>query len=81
MRFDKGDCLEHVPEQLLPNGSENWVPACDSHQLTICMSHLRQCKQRVHRHLIWWELGLYGDMDRSCQVTGFGLVGRGGEHG
>jgi len=53
---------------LLPDGSESWVPACESSDLVACMSHLRRCKQRAHRHLIWWELGLYGDMDRSCQA-------------
>ncbi len=53
---------------LLPDGSENWVPTCNSNDLTICMAHLRQCKQRAHRHLIWWEMGLYGDMDQSCRA-------------
>jgi len=52
----------------LPDGSENWIPACDSDDLLTCMAHLRQCKQRAHRHLIWWEMGLYGDMDQSCKA-------------
>ena len=52
----------------LPDGSHNWVPACDSSDLMACMSHLRQCKKRAHRHLIWWEMGLYGDMDASCRA-------------
>jgi len=55
-------------EALLPDGSENWVPACDSSDLMTCMVHLRRCKNRGHRYLIWWELGLYGDMDQSCQA-------------
>jgi len=59
-----------VDKALLPDGSENWVPACESSELMICISHLRQCKQRAHRHLIWWELGLYGDMDISCRAIG-----------
>jgi len=53
---------------LLPDGSERWVPPCDSNDLLTCMSHLRQCKQRALRHLIWWELGLYGDMDISFRA-------------
>jgi len=51
---------------LLPDDSETWVPACSATDLMSCMSHLRRCKQRAHRHLIWWELGLHGDMDQSC---------------
>jgi len=53
---------------LLPDGSNNWVGVCDSSDLMTCMSHLRHCKQRGHRHLIWWEMGLFGDMDASCQA-------------
>ncbi len=52
----------------MPDGSHNWVPACDSNDLMSCMSHLRQCKNRAHRHLIWWEIGLNGDIDISCRA-------------
>jgi len=52
---------------VLPDASEVWVPACDSSDLVTCMSHLRRCKHRGHRHLIWWEIGLGGDMDVSYQ--------------
>ncbi|TLS76542.1 bifunctional [glutamate--ammonia ligase]-adenylyl-L-tyrosine phosphorylase/[glutamate--ammonia-ligase] adenylyltransferase [Mariprofundus erugo] len=52
----------------LPDASASWIPDCDSSDLVTCMRHLRQCKHRGHRHLIWWELGLHGDMDRSCQA-------------
>ncbi len=55
-------------EALLPDGGECWVTPCDSRDLPTCMAHLRQCKTRALRHLIWWELGLYGDMDRSCRA-------------
>ncbi|MFQ5518524.1 MAG: bifunctional [glutamate--ammonia ligase]-adenylyl-L-tyrosine phosphorylase/[glutamate--ammonia-ligase] adenylyltransferase [Mariprofundus sp.] len=53
---------------LLPDGSDYWVPDCDNADLVRCLSHLRQCKHRAHRHLIWWEMGLLGDMDASCQA-------------
>ncbi len=56
-----------VERALLPDESEAWVPASDSSDLVVCMSHLRACKQRGHRHLIWWELGLVGDMELSCR--------------
>jgi len=52
----------------LPDDSKIWVPECEGADLASCMRHLRQCKQRAYRHLIWWELGLYGDMDRSCRA-------------
>jgi len=56
-----------MDQALLPDSSTGWVPACDSTDLPTCMAHLRRCKQRAHRHLIWWELGLAGDMDVSCR--------------
>jgi len=56
-----------IDQALLPDSSTDWVPACDSTDLPTCMAHLRRCKQRAHRHLIWWELGLAGDMDVSCR--------------
>ena len=60
--------FRHADEALLPDGGKNWVPACESSDLVTCLSHLRQCKHRGHRHLIWWELGLGGDMDASCRA-------------
>ena len=53
---------------LLPDGSEAWVPAYDGSDLVGCLAHLRKCKHRGHRHLIWWEMGLRGDMDVSCSA-------------
>lgn len=54
-------------QAVLPDASEAWVSACQSNDLITCMRHLRQCKHRGHRHLIWWEMGLSGDMDTSCR--------------
>lgn len=68
---DESECSElfrPLDEALLPDGSESWVPACDSSDLVTCLSHLRRCKHRGHRHLIWWEMGLHGDMDESCRA-------------
>ncbi len=53
---------------LLPDGSETWVPEYDGSDLVGCLSHLRKCKHHGHRHLIWWEMGLRGDMDVSCRA-------------
>ena len=53
---------------LLPDGSEEWVPAYEGSDLVGCLAHLRKCKHRGHRHLIWWEMGLRGDMDASCRA-------------
>ena len=52
---------------VLPDASELWLPACDSDVLGECMAHLRRCKQRGLRHFIWWEMGLYGDIEESSQ--------------
>jgi glutamate-ammonia-ligase adenylyltransferase len=55
-------------EAVLPDASKVWIPACDSEILGECMSHLRRCKQRGLRHLIWWEMGLYGDIEVSSRA-------------
>jgi len=60
--------LRPVGAAQLPDEGERWVPPCNSEDLVACMRHLRLCKKRGLRHLIWWELGLNGDMDRSCQA-------------
>ena len=52
---------------VLPDAGRDWMPVCDSADLLTCMRHLRQCKHRGHRHLIWWELGLHGDIEISYQ--------------
>ena len=68
-----------IEDALLPDGSEAWVPTSDSGDLVACMSHLRACKQRAHRHLIWWELGLAGDIGasyRSIADVASGLLQR-----
>jgi glutamate-ammonia-ligase adenylyltransferase len=57
-----------LEKAVLPDASEVWVPECESTDLLACMSHLRQCKQRGLRHFIWWELGLYGDIELSYQA-------------
>jgi glutamate-ammonia-ligase adenylyltransferase len=57
----------NLDEAVLPDASEIWIPACDSEILGECMAHLRHCKHHAHRHLIWWEMGLHGEMDASCQ--------------
>ncbi|MDQ6960656.1 MAG: bifunctional [glutamate--ammonia ligase]-adenylyl-L-tyrosine phosphorylase/[glutamate--ammonia-ligase] adenylyltransferase, partial [Mariprofundaceae bacterium] len=54
-------------DALLPDGGDTWVPVCGSNDLTECMRHLRLCKQRGLRHVIWWEIGLGAAMDRSWQ--------------
>lgn len=60
-----GDIFLPVTSARLPNHDANWFPACDSDELSRCMSHLRRIKQQGMRHIIWWELGLHGDMQQS----------------
>lgn len=53
---------------VLPDASKQWVSDCDSTDLHVCMQHLRQCKQRGMRHIIWWEMGVHGDIVQSFQA-------------
>jgi len=57
-----------LSEAILPDGSAYWVPACDSDDLRECMQHLRLCKQRGMRHIIWWEMGVHGDIEASYRA-------------
>ncbi|MDX8397007.1 MAG: bifunctional [glutamate--ammonia ligase]-adenylyl-L-tyrosine phosphorylase/[glutamate--ammonia-ligase] adenylyltransferase [Mariprofundaceae bacterium] len=52
---------------LLPELGEHWFPECASTDINECLVHLRQLKQRAMRHIIWWELGLHEDIERSYQ--------------
>ena len=66
---DKAACSElflPIEDALLPDGSEIWVPGCDSDDVSACMRHLRHFKHRGMRHIIWWEMGVHGDIERSC---------------
>ncbi len=69
MRTADGDECRFLFQPLrqaeLPDGGKRWVPHCDSGEPGVCMWHLRRCKQRAMRHLIWWELGLHGDIAAS----------------
>jgi len=62
------DLFQAEEDALLPDASRAWVPACDSDDVNACMRHLRICKQRGMRHIIWWEMGVHGDIGRSCQA-------------
>jgi len=52
---------------LLPDASELWQPHLNSTDINECMMHLRVLKQRAMRHIIWWELGVHGDIEASYQ--------------
>lgn len=57
-----------VGQAILPDAGEAWVPHCASDQLPDCMRHLRLCKQRGMRHIIWWEMGVHGDISTSYRA-------------
>jgi len=64
------DCqqiFQNKDHAILPDASKSWMPACDSNDTAVCMAHLRQIKQRAMRHIIWWELGIHGDIEASYQ--------------
>lgn len=50
---------------VLPCQSNQWMPSLESDDLAQCMAHLRHLKQRAMRYIIWWELGIYGDIEDS----------------
>jgi len=65
---DEEACVElfkPLDQALLPDESQKWVQALDSDDVMACMRHLRICKQRGMRHIIWWEMGVHGDIERS----------------
>jgi glutamate-ammonia-ligase adenylyltransferase len=67
---DKDECQSIFQDQshaVLPDKSEVWLPFLESSDLAECMRHLRLLKQRSMRHIIWWELGLHGDIEASYQ--------------
>lgn len=57
-----------LSEALLPDDSEIWLPPCDSDDVSSCMQQLRQSKQHGMRHIIWWEMGVHGDIEVSYQA-------------
>ncbi|MDQ6987408.1 MAG: bifunctional [glutamate--ammonia ligase]-adenylyl-L-tyrosine phosphorylase/[glutamate--ammonia-ligase] adenylyltransferase, partial [Mariprofundaceae bacterium] len=68
---DANDChalFKSATEAVLPDGGQNWVADCSSDNLGECMRHLRLCKQRGMRHIIWWELGLHADIETSYRA-------------
>ncbi|MDQ6987603.1 MAG: bifunctional [glutamate--ammonia ligase]-adenylyl-L-tyrosine phosphorylase/[glutamate--ammonia-ligase] adenylyltransferase [Mariprofundaceae bacterium] len=68
---DADDChalFKSLKEAVLPDGGQDWIPDCDSDELSQCMRHLRLRKQRGMRHIIWWELGVHGDIEVSYRA-------------
>lgn len=59
--------FQNSAQAKLPVNNASWFPSCDSSELGVCMAHLRQLKQRAMRHVIWWELGIHGDIEASYQ--------------
>ena len=67
---DEAECQSIFQDEahaLLPDKSEVWLPISESSDLAECMRHLRVLKQRSMRHVIWWELGIHGDIEASYQ--------------
>jgi len=70
-KADEAACRElfrPVEHASLPDGGEDWIPACDSENVMECLQHLRLCKQRGMRHIIWWEMGVHGDITTSYRA-------------
>jgi len=52
---------------MLPDGSDAWLPAMTDDDVGTCMRALRLAKHHGMRHVIWWELGLHGDIEQSAR--------------
>ena len=50
---------------VLPQANHTWFPKTDACEPDDCMRHLRTLKRNAMRHIIWWELGIHGDIERS----------------
>ena len=62
------DCFQLLKAKgkaILPEQNDVWFPPLQSDNVDACMQHLRQLKQHAMRHIIWWELGLFADMQDS----------------
>ncbi|MFQ5582177.1 MAG: bifunctional [glutamate--ammonia ligase]-adenylyl-L-tyrosine phosphorylase/[glutamate--ammonia-ligase] adenylyltransferase, partial [Mariprofundaceae bacterium] len=67
---DEEECrsiFRDLPNSILPDGSNDWLPATVSDDVDLCMRELRIAKRRGMRHVIWWELGLHGDIEKSAR--------------
>ncbi|MDQ7002012.1 MAG: bifunctional [glutamate--ammonia ligase]-adenylyl-L-tyrosine phosphorylase/[glutamate--ammonia-ligase] adenylyltransferase [Ghiorsea sp.] len=49
----------------LPKFDAHWFPQVESFEPHVCLQHLRFLKHRAMRHIIWWELGIHGDIETS----------------
>ncbi len=54
-------------EALLPDDKTPWIPDESFSNINDAMTALRTCKRRGMRHLLWWELGLSGDIEASAR--------------
>jgi len=50
---------------VLPEHNSHWFPHHDGEDLNTCQIHLRKLKCQGMRHIIWWELGVHGDIESS----------------
>jgi len=51
----------------LPDANTPWVPDQSFDSINDAMLALRRCKRSGMRHLLWWELGLHGDIEASAR--------------
>ena len=53
---------------VLPDDSDAWLPAMTGDDdVDACMRALRLAKRHGMRHVIWWEMGLHGDIEQSAR--------------
>ncbi|MDX8381615.1 MAG: bifunctional [glutamate--ammonia ligase]-adenylyl-L-tyrosine phosphorylase/[glutamate--ammonia-ligase] adenylyltransferase [Ghiorsea sp.] len=57
--------FKDLDDAVLPEHNEQWLPNCHDEDLNTCLNHLRKLKCQTMRHIIWWELGIHGNLEAS----------------
>ncbi len=67
----KEECFQlfrPLEKAALPDEGPRWCPELENGDVEACMRELRIAKCRGMRHLLWWELGLHGDIEVSARA-------------
>lgn len=64
-QFECQKIFRNMQYSCLPKHDSCWFPKNESDKVDDCMKHLRHLKQQAMRYIVWWELGLHGDIEVS----------------
>lgn len=78
----EAECLQlfqPADQAQLPQKNQEWFPEIQHASLSDALTHLRQLKRRAMRFILWWELGVHGDIEasyHSITVVAEALIGQ-----